>query len=252
MTTGSPDDLTARLSELREILRSELAAAVLLQNVQLDKVAGQRDIQADWLNKQNRLLQEEIDRRFAGVKEAAVTLKTLLDERFATQTKALDTAMTAQTKALETAMIAADKAVTAALTAAEKAVNKAEIAAEARFASVNEFRQQLNDQATSFVRREEVGVQLSAISEKLSLETGRNTKNISELDRRITGALSELELRLTSRLDLDQGGNIGQREQRTEYRVQRGEVNQGMIIAIMVISSLISIAGVVVAIVLHG
>jgi crotonobetainyl-CoA:carnitine CoA-transferase CaiB-like acyl-CoA transferase len=84
-------------------------------------------------------------------------LRRLLDERYATQTKALDAAFAA-----------ADKAVTAALLAAKEAVNKAEAAAEKRFESVNEFRAQLSDQAATFVPRGEADARFSALDEKLA------------------------------------------------------------------------------------
>jgi hypothetical protein len=53
----------------------------------------------------------------------------------------------------------AQSAVAAALSAAEKAVAKAEAASEARFESVNEFRGQLNDQATHLMPRAEFEAQ---------------------------------------------------------------------------------------------
>ncbi len=63
-------------------------------------------------------------------------LKALLDERYATQTKAVDAAFAA-----------AERAVQAALTSAEKAVSKAEIAADKRFELLNELRQGIATEA---------------------------------------------------------------------------------------------------------
>ncbi len=95
--------------------------------------------------------------------------RTLLDERYATQTKALDAAFAA-----------ADKAVQTALLSAEKAVAKAETAAERRFEAVNEFRGQLADQATTFMPRNEADVRLGAMDEKVD----RNAKDIASLQGR--------------------------------------------------------------------
>jgi hypothetical protein len=86
-------------------------------------------------------------------------------ERFEAQTKALDAAFLAQQVAMQAALAAAEKAVSTAMQAAEKAVNKAETAAERRFESVNEFRQQLADQAASFMPRSEAEQRLAAITE---------------------------------------------------------------------------------------
>jgi cysteinyl-tRNA synthetase len=98
-------------------------------------------------------------------------LRVLLDERHAAQQLAMSTALTA-----------AEKAVAAALVSAEKAVSKAEAASEKRFDSVNEFRQQLSDQAATFAARAEVEVQIKALSEKVESETARNRERISALE----------------------------------------------------------------------
>jgi hypothetical protein len=89
------------------------------------------------------------------------------------------------------------EAVQAALAAAEKARDKAETAMDKRFDGVNEFRQTLSDQATSFPTRNEVAAQV----EKVTSEAARNTAR-----------LAELELRLTSRLDTAGGQVSGARE----------------------------------------
>jgi hypothetical protein len=75
----------------------------------------------------------------------------------------------AQSEALKAAFVAADLAVNTAMTAAEKAVAKAEAAAERRFESVNEFRAQLADQASSFMPRTEAEQRITAMSEKIDL-----------------------------------------------------------------------------------
>src|SRR5688572_11517487 len=79
-------------------------------------------------------------------------MRRMLDERYATQTKALDAAFAA-----------ADKAVQTALLSAEKAVAKTETAAERRFEAVNEFRGQLSDQAATFLPRIEADVRINAL-----------------------------------------------------------------------------------------
>lgn len=103
-------------------------------------------------------------------------LRTMLDERYATQVKAVDAAFAAQQQAMTTALAAAERAVATALQSAEKAVTKAEVAQEKRLESVNEFRGQLSDQASTFVRREDVDVRLNAITDRLSETNTRVTK----------------------------------------------------------------------------
>lgn len=94
---------------------------------------------------------------------------TALEARFITmlaaQKSAIDTAKEIADKAVVKAEAAADKAMlesriasvkesfVESLSNADKAVSKAEAAAERRFASVNEFRAQLADQAATFMPR---------------------------------------------------------------------------------------------------
>jgi len=98
-----------------------------------------------------------VDTAMVHVQRQLSDLRSLLDERYATQTKALDAAF-----------VASERAVQAALTSAEKAVTKAELASNARFESVNEFRAQLTDQAATFLSRVEAEARLAAQSERLA------------------------------------------------------------------------------------
>jgi predicted phage tail protein len=144
-------------------------------------------------------------------------LRTMLDERYATQTKALDAAFKA-----------AEQAVQTALASQEKAVSKAEAAADKRFEAVNEFRQQLSDQTASFPTRAEVGSRMDALAKDIA----RNTE-----------ALREMELRLTSRLDTITGGTAGAAATRTEQRLNAGAV-------VAVVGAVVGIAAIIVTIIL--
>lgn len=81
-------------------------------------------------------------------REASITQHHEMDvrqqQRFEAQQNAINAAITAQRAAIDAALVATDKA-----------THKAEMANEARFASVNEFRAQLTDQAATFVSRVE-------------------------------------------------------------------------------------------------
>ena len=128
-------------------------------------------------------------------------MRVLLDERAAKGDKAVDAALAA-----------ADKLIQAALIAAEKAVDKANDASEKRFESVNEFRAQLTDQASTFVRREEVDVRLTTMSERYN----------------------ELGIRLTK----IEENSVGRAEQKTEGR------NVGNYVA-TIIGAVLGVIGVV-------
>jgi len=110
-------------------------------------------------------------------------LVKLLDERYVTQVEGVDKAFKA-----------ADTAVQAALRSAEKATEKAENASEKRFEAVNEFRGQLADQANTFLPRAEGNVRFNSLAEKTDQNLAR---------------ITELELRLSARLDLDAGKSVG-------------------------------------------
>ncbi len=87
---------------------------------------------------------------------ATAAQQKAVDAAFSAQEKAVETAFSAQEKAVDAALIAQEKAVSAALAAQKEAVNKSEHASDKRFASVNEFRAQLNDQAKTFATRSDL------------------------------------------------------------------------------------------------
>jgi hypothetical protein len=176
--------------------RSELLVAAVRQQI-LDQHDATHQKMAD--------LQTYIAQRFAD-------MRAMLDERHATQTKAIDEAFRTQQTAVRIALDAAEKSVQAALVSAEKAVEKAELAADKRFESVNEFRQQLSDQTATFPSRNEVDSKFDALRE----QTDANGRRIAEL-----------ELRLTSRLDTEQGTRAGGLDSRVEYRAETASQRAG-------------------------
>ena len=160
------------------------------------------------------LTQQISDQREAS-RQQVDDLRRMLDERYATQTKALDKAFTA-----------AEQAVTVALANAEKATIKAEAASERRFASVNEFRAALADQAATFLPRGEYEAGNAAVADRIAAGYER---------------LTALELRLTSRLDKGDGTVSGAASYRSERRLDGGQMIQVLIV-------LVAVAAVVVAI----
>jgi len=71
--------------------------------------------------------------------------------------------------------------------AAKEAVTKAEVSAEKRFESVNEFRGQLSDQATTFVTRTENDLLHNALEGKInSIEKMMNVCSGKEIGSEVT------------------------------------------------------------------
>ena len=94
----------------------------------------------------------ERDRRYA---ERFKALEDMVNQRFSDQGVAVAAAFAANEKAIQAAFASNEKATAAALAAAKEAVVKAETATEKRFESVNEFRGQLKDQASTLTPRDE-------------------------------------------------------------------------------------------------
>jgi len=172
-------------------------------------------------------LRQEIDREreFAGVRlddlRAATRSQSddrirILDERYATQTKALDAAFKA-----------AEQAVAVALANAEKATAKAELAAERRFESVNEFRKALTDQTATFIPRGEYDAANAAVADRVNANADR---------------VAALELRLTSRLDRGEGSEAGAAGQRGEQRLNLSQVIAGIATIVAVVTLVLYLA----------
>src|ERR1700756_5065383 len=66
-----------------------------------------------------------------------------------------------------------ENAVQIALDAAKEAVEKANISSDKRFDSVNEFRSQLTDQASTFIGRAEYTAQHKSLEDKVNALTDR-------------------------------------------------------------------------------
>lgn len=164
----------------------------------------------------------------------ARTLGILLDERYATQVKALDAAFLAQQTVMRTAFEAADRAVGAALASSTKAVevalaevartadmhavahtkdhlqheeihrleriaiDKADESMNMRLLGMNEFRDQLRDQAATFVSRKEVESTLVASTAKADQAATTILARMDE-DRSMVGKLSDDLIRIQTK-----------------------------------------------------
>jgi hypothetical protein len=184
------EHLTALMGEMKASLRQEAAQERELANIRLDDMRAAVRSQSD-----DRL--------------------RMLDERYATQTKALDAAFKA-----------AEQAVSVALANAEKATAKAEAAADRRLEGMNEFREALSDQTKTFLSRAEYNPAHEALAERVSAMNDR---------------VSALELRLTSRLDTAQGRTGGEAESRTERRLDISLLFQMLTVVVAVAAVIIAV-----------
>ncbi len=117
---------------------------------------------------------------------------------------------------------------------AERADIKAEQSADKRFEAVNEFRQQLADQAVTFLPRAVYDTAHKAVNDKILVNSER---------------LNSMDLRLSSRLDVLAGITAGGTSERAEGRAGRADMSQVLVPVLMVLSVLISV-GAIIAVVL--
>lgn len=75
---------------------------------------------------------------------------------------------------LEAQIVGVERATVVAMAAADRAVTKAEMAAEKRFDSVNEFRNAMKDQQSTFADKIQTDFRLAAIEKKLENMTGHS------------------------------------------------------------------------------
>lgn len=120
-----------------------------------------------------------------------------------------------------------------ALDAAEKAIAKAEASTEKRFDSVNEFRQQLNDQARTFMPRTEA-LQLSE----------QATQRIRELAEVVPTLVTRLEVQATTDRWSERISELNDRLNRSEGQGQGAKDNRAGLIAVISVAVAILVAAI--------
>ncbi len=111
-------------------------------------------------------------------------IEKILDERDRRYAQRFE----AQQQALNAALQAAKEGTANALAAAKEAVNKAEEASNKRFDSVNEFRQTLTDQSTTFMSKPEANARLKSLEDDVTRISARN-EGANNLWAYIAGAI---------------------------------------------------------------
>lgn len=149
-----------------------------------------------------------VDTLRASIEQQFDAIYKLMDERKATTDEAGRVALAAQQTAMQTALEAAEKAVIVALLSAKEAVNKAEIAADKRFDNMNEFRQQLNDQASSFMPRTEADIRINAVANTLAEHVVRADENFTEIRTALSRLTATREGQATQRADTSRNVTI--------------------------------------------
>lgn len=101
------------------------------------------------------------------IKEHVLQLINERDQKYEQRLKGIDDKLEESRQAVKDAMAAANLMLETAMISSEKAILKAEASTEKRFASVNEFRAQLQDQNNTFSRAAEVNYRFEALEKKL-------------------------------------------------------------------------------------
>lgn len=161
-------------------------------------------------------------------------LQQQLRERFDGQQLSVREALAAQEKALETALTASEKhkdqrfadiwtefhehlvqvreETRVAFIASEKAIDKAESSMNKRLDAMNEFRDQLREQAATFMRREESLQRHDATNDKVDAIEKRLEERIEswKLDaNKADDALNDKIVAINRRIDLQDGARAG-------------------------------------------
>lgn len=175
----------------------------------IQRVVEEADKSArDRVNGLDRILSERIQAladRYASVLEVKEHQHDEMDrryqQRYEAQQELVEQALRAQRDETAAAIAAADRAITKSEAATERrfealdrALNKADEATEARFQAVNGYREQLADQARTFMPRAEAEQRVAANAEK-----------VEALARSFAEAMAQIN----SRLDLAAGRETG-------------------------------------------
>lgn len=113
------------------------------------------------------------------------TLRMYMQEQIMETRADVTAQFAAMNRLLDERQQAAEKSVKTALISAEKAANKLEAVVDRRFENMYEFRQQLADQASTFMPRTEAVILISAVEEKLSTHIKVADENLTSIRTRL-------------------------------------------------------------------
>jgi exonuclease VII large subunit len=153
--------------------------------------------------------QRQIDNTHAELLRAIQSLSDLTEARFVTYRTLIDS----QAEKVALALDASERAISKQEDVTQRALNKQETATEKRFEGVNAFRQQLNDQARTFMPRTEVdalGAQWTTRMRELNdLVAGTMTRTEAlALAERNAERIQEL----TDRMNRSEGQHVGAKD----------------------------------------
>lgn len=116
-------------------------------------------------------------------------------ERFKAQEEARRMALDAVNREFHEHIVQVRSETQAALVSSERAIGKSETANEKRFESVNEFRQQLADQAALFIPRREAEALVATLGEKVATSVSRIelTATRADLAAQVASAAAAIE-----------------------------------------------------------
>ncbi len=158
--------------------------------------------------------------------------ETRYEQRFAAQEQAVKLALDRVDKEFHEHIRSVREETSAALMSADKAILKSEVSIEKRFDGFNATRQQLADQASSFMPRKEADVRMDALTEKIDTNAER---------------MNTFQLQLSSRLDLTQGQTTGGKEAVQEKRASNSAVYATIGFGLSLLFALITVVTLVIS-----
>jgi hypothetical protein len=130
-------------------------------------------------------LQRQMFRHQTEARDTEARVTALTDAKFVTYRTLIDS----QAEKVALALDATEKAIGKAEVATQKAIDKESAANADRFAAVNEFRSQLNDQARTFLPRAEGGQRMETIEkdiDQLRVDISKMRESSANLAGRMT------------------------------------------------------------------
>lgn len=139
--------------------------------------------------------------------------------------RATDIALRAHDEALKVAAVTSEKAVNAALAAQKEAVQVAQAAADQRAASMNEWRQSLDDVLTKAMPRKEA-----------EASTGRLVDSVHEVRLELRGVVARAEYDAARAHDAERINDLATRVTQAETAARTAQAGKASIIAFVTIA----------------
>lgn len=229
-----------------EVLRQELRAHEQAGAQEIARLDQSIVLRTEYLQERIRILllltQQQLDQRFAAIQQQILRRFDAVEQRIRLQGENWTQVADLLEKQARQSAEASFQSQREAIAKSEVGIQKQFEAHNERFQQMAAFATQLSSQAGSYMLRAEGESAIRALTDKTESQVTNLLQRIVDEVGRSDASRAQLELRLTSRLDLAEGRLLGTGEQRGENRLNVNTI-------ISALALIIVAAGVIVAIV---